>query len=265
MPGATRTEGGRLELVTRHALLPTVVIGFGIATTWIVSTDWLTADPGFQLGSFRPEAGLLPLALGYPMVLGTLLVVLAVLITVVKTGLARRRDQQQFDHLPVLAPDKEAQWRGRAVRFTGEVRPRAPTFRSAGGRDVVLARYLGVRGGVRGPARFARLRWEMHAVDFVVVAPDGREVLVNGAHLRLLPFPPERRRDLARGLPTRPHAAWIYEEDIVAVGDIVEVAGVLDVVTDAGAPVSSDRQPRLSRVLRGDGARPVCLRRGRPG
>ena len=134
----------------------------------------------------------------------------------------------------------------------------------------MLLRYFGVVGARDDVPVFHRMRWELHAVDFAVVEREGSELHVDAAHIRLLPHPPSRA--LLRWMPvpwpapgTGPdgaeEGAWIYAEESVGPGDLVELAGVLDVVVDATAALGSDREPRLVRVLRGEPGRPLQVRR----
>ena len=58
--------------------------------------------------------------------------------------------------------------------------------------------------------------------------------------------------------------SWIYDEETIAPGDRIEVTGTVDLAPDPTASVASDRQPRLTRILRGTAEDSIRIR-GRGG
>jgi hypothetical protein len=124
----------------------------------------------------------------------------------------------------------EGQW----VRVQGHVLP-GPGFTSAGGRpQSVLASYVGTLGPLRGSGPAFR-RWELHAVDFGLALDSGDRVRVRVDGARYLGRPAQVPRELfdRRPLAVRHtdrkgfEVATVYDEDVVVVGDEVEVLGFL--------------------------------------
>ena len=161
----------------------------------------------------------------------------------------------------------EGQW----VRVRGHVLP-GPTFTSAGGRArAVLACYVGSLDRLR-PSLHAARRWELHGLDFAIAAAGGDRVRVKVAGARYLDRPsvvPVERFE-QRPLAIRStdahgiEVASVYEEDVVVVGDEVEVLGFLRREVDPAAE-SGFRGARLMAVL---GSRPpwaLLIRRPLPG
>jgi hypothetical protein len=165
--------------------------------------------------------------------------------------------------LAALAP-------GQRVRLVGVVLP-GPSFTSAGERrDVVLAGYFRSLGGMRRRFSDASFRWELHGMDFTLALDTGAHVRVDVTHVRFLRerlrFDPSavERRPLAvfdrEDDEQGPCVASVHAEETVAVGESVEVLGVLtrevDPLADAGP-----RSAKLVLVLRGTRRRPLLVRR----
>ncbi len=184
-------------------------------------------------------------------------------------GVARRwLHTRRLEHTPAFIGAQPS--RGQTVRLTGVVQPSQPPLHTRGGRAAVLIRYQGCRGFLRGPAWASPWFWELHAVDFCIRLDDGQEVWVDRSSIVLLPHPPfvgqahgGRSRVLYQQLTGHPRGplSWIYDEEVIAPGDRVEVAGTLDLVPHPDSPAGSDRQPRLRPVLRGTPGHPVRIRR----
>jgi hypothetical protein len=164
----------------------------------------------------------------------------------------------------------EGQW----VRVRGHVLP-GPTFTSAGGRTrTVLACYLGVLDRLRPSLRATR-RWELHGVDFAIAMAGGERVRINVAGARYLDRPavvPDERftgRPLATsssGDSTNENSlevASVYQEEVVAVGDEVEVLGFLRREVDPDAE-SGFRGNRPIPVLRARSPWALLIRRPTP-
>jgi hypothetical protein len=173
--------------------------------------------------------------------------------------------------MDAAAPLYEAEGtRGQTVRLVGVVQRPPALLATPKGHAGVLVRYQGCRGTSRGPGWAQPWRWELHAVDFCIRADDGRELWVDTRSLVLLPHPPVtgryavgQRRHLylqATGERRGP-LSWIYDEELIAPGDRIEVSGTLDMVPHPSASAGSDRGPRLRPVLRGTAASPVQVRR----
>ncbi len=163
--------------------------------------------------------------------------------------LAKHRLRASFDGLA------EGQW----VRVRGQVLP-GPTFTSAGGQaQAVLACYVGTLGGLRASIDAAQ-RWELHGLDFSLAVPGGERVLIKVAGARFLDrlsvVPDEwfDRRPLASRNTDRRgvEVAAVYGEDVVMVGEEIEVLGFLRREVD----------PRSESGFRG--ARPIPVLRARP-
>jgi hypothetical protein len=164
--------------------------------------------------------------------------------------------------LPSLAGIAEGQW----VRVRGHVLP-GPSFISAGGRArVVLACYVGTLDSWRPSLRGGR-RWELHGVDFSLATAAGERVLVKVAGARyldrpaLVPIARFERRPLAIRSAEGIEVASVYDEDVVAFGDEVEVLGFLRRDIDPGAESGSRGAP-LTAVL--DARHPWALLIRRP-
>jgi hypothetical protein len=180
----------------------------------------------------------------------------------------RWRKGRQMDAVPPLSVSGEA--RGQRVQLRGTVERPAGLLRTPKGKPAVLVRYHGCQGREGGPAAFSLWRWELHATDFGVRRADGREVWVDTRSILLLPHPPPvDSRSLSLLRPLHVHISqeegaplsWIYDEEIIAPGEPVEVVGRLDLEPHPDASVGSDRQPRLRSVLRGTPREPVLVRR----
>jgi hypothetical protein len=180
----------------------------------------------------------------------------------------RWRMQQALEDTPAVTLSHAQP--GQYIRVSGVARSRSGTFASVIGREVMVARYVGAAG------RFDRLRWlrrphwELHGMDFDLEVTGGERIWVRTEHSLLLPHPPAvRRQMLPVMVETDPSAsgkrAWIYNEDTLAPGDQVEVAGVLRLVVDPSGSVAHDRQPRLVPVLEGQPGLPLMLRLSQPG
>jgi hypothetical protein len=163
--------------------------------------------------------------------------------------------------------------RGQLVRLQGVVQPTGPVLKTTRRHAGVLIRYQGCLGSTRRTGWSSRWRWELHAVDFSVRADDGRELWIDARSIVLLPHPPprdhefvHRRRPLYQQVNGRgPEAvSWIYDEEVIAPGDRIEVAGILDLVPHPDVSAGSDRQARLRPILRGTAADPVSVRRHFP-
>lgn len=179
----------------------------------------------------------------------------------------RWRTQRLLDRVPCAGSDKIAD--GTRVRIRGVAWPRVGTFRSVIGREVLVARYIGSRGRFGRLRWLQRPRWELHAVDFDVEMDGGERVWVRVSHLVFLPHPPPTARQTlpipAASTPNTGERSWIYREDLLAPGDVVELAGTLHVASDPRGRVAFDRQPRLVSVLEGDDSSPILLRTAKPG
>jgi hypothetical protein len=184
-------------------------------------------------------------------------------------GLAtyRRRRQLRLAIERIPSHDLRGAARGQPVRVSGVAQPRGGTFVTPGGRPALVARYLGTIGGV-DQAQKGPVHWELHAIDFCVQLDDATAVEVQTEHLVLVPHPPQPPKDLFAGRPVladdlqveQRAYAWIHHEEIIAPGDLVDVAGILDHAALPSGSAGSDRQPRLVPVLRGDPHHPVCIR-----
>jgi hypothetical protein len=160
----------------------------------------------------------------------------------------------------------EGQW----VRVTGHVLP-GPGFTSAGGRSqTVLACYVGTLGRLRGSGVAAR-RWELHGVDFSLALASGERVRVRVAGARYLGRPAvvpvewfERRPLAVRNTdPQATEVASVYEEDVVAVGDEIEVLGFLRRELDPQAEAGF-RGARPALTLRARAPWALLIRRPLP-
>jgi hypothetical protein len=160
----------------------------------------------------------------------------------------------------------EGQW----VRVRGHVLP-GPGFVSAGGRPhTVLACYIGTLGRLRGSGLAAR-RWELHGVDFSLALEGGERVRVRVAGARYLGRPSvvpvewfERRPLSVRNTdPQATEVASVYQEDVVAVGDEVEVLGFLRREVDTEAE-SAFRGARPALTLRARPPWALLIRRPLP-
>jgi hypothetical protein len=150
----------------------------------------------------------------------------------------------------------EGQW----VRVRGHVLP-GPSFTSAGGRaGAVLACYVGTLDRLRFSLRATR-RWELHGLDFSVGLAGGERVRVSVAGARYLDGPTVvadekfERRPLATSSGSGEEGlevAAVYQEEVVAVGDEVEVLGFL----------RRELDPQAESGFRG--GRPVPVLRSRP-
>jgi hypothetical protein len=165
-----------------------------------------------------------------------------------------------------LATTSEGHW----VRVRGHVLP-GPSFTSAGGRTgAVLACYVGRLDRLR-PSLHATRRWELHGLDFSLAMAGGEQVRVSVASARYLDRPsvvPDERF-LGRPLATSStdeggiQVASVYDEDVVAVGDEVEVLGFLRRELDPAAE-SGFRGPRPIPVLRSRSPWALLIRRPPP-
>jgi hypothetical protein len=180
----------------------------------------------------------------------------------------RWRKGRQMDVAPLLSGSGEA--RGQQVQVRGTVERPAGLLRTPKGRSAVLVRYHGSKGREGGPGAFSAWRWELHATDFCVRGADGREVWVDTRSILLLPHPPPvDSRSLSDLRPLHVHIgqeegapiSWIYDEEIIAPGERVQVVGRLDLESHPDGSAGSDRQPRLRPVLRGTPGEPVLVRR----
>ena len=180
----------------------------------------------------------------------------------------RWRNDRRLGETPPWLGAQES--RGQPVRLMGVVVKQPELLRTPKGHSAVLVRYQGCRGSPRGPGWSRPWRWELHAVEFCVRADDGRELWVDPSAIVLLPHPPttersalSQRRALYRQATGERGSSlsWIYDEELIAPGDRIEVAGTLDLVSHPGASAGSDRGPRLRPVLRGTRAAPVQVRR----
>jgi hypothetical protein len=213
--------------------------------------------------TFTPE----PVAIG-----ATSIVVAAPLVVVAAPWLLRaarrlsasRGRRRRWDLTRTLDGAPE----GQDVVVRGHVLP-GPGFTSAGGREgVVLASYLGTVGDLRGGALGPTRLWELHGVDFALALGGGEEVRVRveRASLRLGPldFParllarqPVAVRPLGPGRDSAVVAA-VYDEQVVAPGDVVEVFGVLRREVDPTMEAGS-RTPRLRNTLVSTPSRRVLI------
>jgi hypothetical protein len=160
----------------------------------------------------------------------------------------------------------EGQW----VRVRGHVLP-GPTFTSAGGRArAVLACYVGSLDRLR-PSLHAASRWELHGLDFAIATSGGERVRIKVAGARYLDRPsvvPVERFE-QRPLAIRStdahgiEVASVYGEDVVAVGDEVEVLGFLRREVDPTAE-SGFRGARLMPVLGARSPWALLIRRPLP-
>jgi hypothetical protein len=170
-----------------------------------------------------------------------------------------------------LSTSLEGASEGTWVRVRGHVLA-GPTFTSAGGRtSVVLACYVGTLDRMRPSLRATR-RLELHGLDFSLAMAGGERVRVSVAGARYLDrpsvVPDERfeRRPLAAsgtgdgGL----EVASVYLEDVVAVGDEVEVLGFLRRELDPTAE-SGFRGARPIPVLRSRSPWALLIRRAADG
>jgi hypothetical protein len=172
----------------------------------------------------------------------------------------------QHSVLSSFAGIREGEW----VRVRGHVLP-GPTFTSVGGRTrAVLACYVGALDSLRPSLRAAR-RWELHGLDFYVATPDGERVRVKVAGARYLDRPSvvpverfERRPLAIRSTDAEgTEVASVYEEDVVVVGDEVEVLGFLRREVDPAAE-SGFRGGRLVPVLGARAPWALLIRRPLP-
>ncbi len=157
----------------------------------------------------------------------------------------------------------EGQW----VRVRGHVLP-GPTFTSAGGRDgAVLACYVGTLDRFR-PSLHGTRRWELHGLDFALGMSSGERVRIHVAGARYLDQPsvvPDERfigRPLAASSASDGsiEVASVYQEEVVAVGDEVEVLGFLRRELDPDAE-SGFRGARATPVLRSRAPWALLIRR----
>jgi hypothetical protein len=251
VPGAHLISQQRLEVLPNDRLIPILgsIVGFG-------ASQLVTLLPG-------------------PLSTAAFVTFLAGCASVVALAPWRRRSlHRRLERASPLTVARECQ--GRLVRVQGIVQARGGTFTSALGRQAVLARYLGSRGRIQGPGRFSRAMWERHGLDFSVQALDGQEIWVESAHLALLPHPPVLDPRFREQRPVFVHdgsgtsagregrASWVYVEEVIGPGDMVEVAGVLELVPHVAGSAGSDREPRLAPVLRGRPGRPVLVQAGAP-
>jgi hypothetical protein len=192
-------------------------------------------------------------------------------VPALRTAVRGWRLGRSVNRAPVFLPGPDQ--RGRTVRLQGVVQRSEGPLRTLRGQPAVLIRYQGCRGTARGPGWTSLWRWDLHAVGFSVLAEDGRELWVDPGALVLLPHPPERNREFVhRRRPLYQQAtghrggplSWIYDEEVIAPGDRVEVVGTLDLVPHPDAAASSDRQARLRPILRGTSSEPVRVRRHFP-
>jgi hypothetical protein len=178
------------------------------------------------------------------------------------------RDRRRWQ-LP-LATTLDGAPDGRWVRVRGQV-ARGVGFTSAGGRSgVVIASCLGSVGDVADRRRRTRYFWELHGTDFRVTLERGEEVAIRVENATLLdrparisaevlgrrPFSP-RVFDRGDAPPSRtqiPVVACVYDEQAIAAGDWVEVAGLLSRRVDPAAeavPRGARLQPQLESTPSG--------------
>jgi hypothetical protein len=164
-----------------------------------------------------------------------------------------------------LAQTREGQW----VRVRGQILP-GPTFTSAGGKPrVVLACYVGTLASLR-PSLGGDRRWELHGIDFNIAAVGGERVRVRVAGARFLGRPSvvpvewfERRPLASRNTDRRGiEVASVYGEDVVAVGDEIEVLGFLRREIDPAAEAGFRGSP-LTLVLGARQRWSLLIRRAR--
>jgi hypothetical protein len=180
----------------------------------------------------------------------------------------RERGRHTFGREPLLErlADIPA---GRRCRVRGRVLP-GDGFTSAGGRkDAVLAAYLGTTSDPGPEAGGALGRWELHGVDFSLALAEGERVRVMVARASLVTDPPvfdeailDRPPALARqlrGRRGRPRVARLYEEEVIAAGDVVEVLGFLERRVDPHGQASHRGTP-MGLVLCGRPLRRLLIR-----
>jgi hypothetical protein len=244
VPGPTRVAGRALTLVpsTPLHLVASSLVAYG-ATFGLLNSSLspMVKDVGVWIGMTIAFSPLL------------------------RTAWLRWRFRRAIDR--ASAPNLQQAHRGGRIRISGWAQARSGTFATPLNRQALVARYLGTIASLKRPHN-GRVRWELHALDFVVRMDDGTDVLVRAEDLVLLPHPPSLPKDLFEGRPVlsealqtekRPYG-WVYREEVIAPGDRVDVLGVIDHVIDPSGSVGSDRQPRLIPLLTSAPRAPVCVR-----
>jgi hypothetical protein len=173
-------------------------------------------------------------------------------------AIQRRRIRRLWDNAPV--------WNGRPRRLAGirrimgTVRAAVNSFRSLNGRVAVFGRYTVGQEHPESWSRLRPLRWECYGFDFAIEASDGLFVRVLAQDAQLFPHASAPRRDRSVR-PSLVGTRWVYEETVIEPGEVVEVMGAVDLVSDPAASSASDRSPRLAAVVHGGSQHSLYVRR----